>query len=105
MSQAGDTVLVNRPFSTLDTRYEYPHKLLTKVLNATECQYGKTTIKHSPLAMPRNRALIELEKGESIHVFAEAPKPNWETRLIPVRIPIRKGIQGFRTFLILKEIT
>ena len=35
--------------------------------------------------------------------MAEAPKPDWEKRLIPIRIPIRKGIQGFRTFLILKK--
>ena len=100
---ATEIVLVNRPLSQQDKRYEYPHKLLERILSITEIQYGPAKIKQSQNVMVRNRTLIELENGVNIHVMAEAPKPEWEKRLIPIRIPIRKGIQGYRTFLILKK--
>lgn len=98
-----DVILVNRPSTSEDSRYDYPKKLLTEILKVTEIKYGHTTIKETQLKMPRNRILRELEKGENIHVMAEASKQSWEQRLIPIRIPIRKGIQGYRTFLILKK--
>ncbi|MEM9630293.1 MAG: hypothetical protein AAGA50_03135, partial [Pseudomonadota bacterium] len=50
-----------------------------------------------------DRLLQELIKGENIHVIAEAPKPGWEDKLLPIRIPIRKGLQGYRLFLINKQ--
>ena len=103
ISYADDTILVNRPSSETDSRYQYPNTLLKHILEETEVQYGKAKIQPAKLVMARNRTLIELEKGINIHVMAEAPKPGWEERLIPVRIPIRKGIQGFRTFLILAK--
>jgi hypothetical protein len=96
-------VLVNRPSTIEDRRYEYPHKLLEEILKVTEIEYGHATIQETFLRMPRDRTLRELEKGVNIHVMAEASKPSWEQRLIPIRIPIRKGIQGYRTFLILKK--
>lgn len=101
IAHATDIILVNQPFSDHDKRYEYPYMLLDKILTSTKEQYGPAKTKPTALQMPRRRALIELERGIDIHVMAEAPKPGWEERLIPVRIPIRKGIQGYRTFLIL----
>ena len=98
-----DIILVNRPSTIEDRRYDYPKKLLTENLKVTEIEYGYATIKETQLKMPRNRTLRELEKGGNIHVMAEASKISWEQRLIPIRIPIRKGIQGYRTFLILKK--
>jgi len=100
---ASEIVMVNAPLSQEDRRYDYPQKLLGEVLLATEKQYGSAIVRQADFPMKRNRALLELEKGQIIHVMAEAPKPGWEERLIPVRIPIRKGLQGYRTFLILKQ--
>ena len=98
-----DVILINRPFTNEDSRYDYPQKLLTEILKVTEKHYGTATIKQTQLKMPRDRGLRELEKGEKIHVMAEASKPAWEQRLLPIRIPIRKGIQGYRLFFILKK--
>ncbi|MDN3720699.1 hypothetical protein QW131_19215 [Roseibium salinum] len=55
---------------------------------------------HAQAEYSRDRVLQELITGRNIHVVAEAPKPGWEEKLIPIRIPIRKGIQGYRLFLI-----
>ena len=98
-----DVIFVNRPSTIEDGRYDYPRKLLTAILKETEIEYGHATIKETQLKMPRDRILRELEKGLNIHVIAEASKLSWEQRLIPIRIPIRKGIQGYRTFLIKKK--
>jgi hypothetical protein len=103
MTTMADIVLINRPLTERDSRYNYPHKLLSEILRITEAQYGKTEIKQAHLKMSRDRTLRELEKGTDIHVMAEATKLLWEEKLIPIRIPIRKGIQGFRIFLILKK--
>jgi len=35
--------------------------------------------------------------------MAEATQKHWEKELIPIRIPIRKGIQGYRLFMVHKE--
>lgn len=98
-----DVVLINQPVAIEDSRYNYPQKLLAEVLRVTEVQFGTATIKKTRLRMGRDRTLRELEKGNNIHVMAEATKPSWEQRLIPIRIPIRKGIQGYRIFLILEK--
>ena len=95
-----EEVLINQPVSNSDQRYNYPQVLLRLILNRTAEEYGVTAIAYSPEPMSRDRSYVELVKGAKIHVMAEAPQPKWEQNLLPVRIPIRKGIQGFRLFLI-----
>lgn len=50
--------------------------------------------------MTRDRVLLELKKGEFLNVVAEAAQPIWDQQLIPVEIPIRRGIQGLRIFIV-----
>ena len=50
--------------------------------------------------MTRSRIFHELKKGNLRNVVAEAPQEEWDSHLIAVPIPIRKGIQGFRVFII-----
>jgi hypothetical protein len=95
-----ETVLINSPLSHTDTRYDYPKILLQQILNATEAEFGKAIVKNNGIPMKRTRALSALEKGQDLHVMAEAPKKDWTSRLLTVYIPIRKGIQGYRLFLI-----
>jgi len=98
-----EEVITMSPLSVNDARYIYPEKLLEIVLSKTESQYGKAKVTRSTDIMKRDRAFLALIEGKSIHVIAEAPRPGWEEKLIPVRIPIRKGLQGYRIFLIHKD--
>ncbi len=98
-----DTVLVNRPESLNDKRYDYPHDLLQLVLDETQADYQKSTVKYATHIMNRERLLIALKEGDEVHVVAEAPKAAWVNELLLVRIPIRKGIQGYRLFFINKQ--
>jgi len=96
-------VLMNSPMSKSDTRYDYPKKLLQRILTNTQNEYGAAEVVDNQNPMKRTRALKELIKGENLHVMAEAPKQEWTAKLLSVRIPIRKGIQGYRLFLIKKQ--
>ena len=51
----------------------------------------------------RDRLLQELIKGENIHVIAGSSQTGLEDKLLPIHIPLRKGIQGYRLFLINKQ--
>lgn len=99
---SGD-VLVNKPDSSKDSRYEYPHQLLLKILDVTSTEYGHSNVKHAKSVMSRDRLLISMLEGQQVHVVAEAPKPDWIKQLLVIRIPIRKGIQGYRLFFIHKK--
>ncbi|MBN9669139.1 hypothetical protein [Roseibium aggregatum] len=48
----------------------------------------------------RNRKFVELLSGEHLEFSALPTKPEWEEKLIPIRIPVRKGLQGYRLFLV-----
>lgn len=100
---ATETILINHPLSSQDKRYEYPHKLLERILSITSEEFGVYKLTTNGLSMNRTRALTSLVEGKNLHVMAEAPKPEWNEKLLAVRIPIRKGIQGFRLFLTKKE--
>jgi len=100
---ATETVLINNSSSIQDSRYTYPKNLLQRILDVTETEFQTTVVEATTNVMTRPRALRELKRGLNIHVMAEAPKPEWNTHLLSVRIPIRKGIQGYRLFLIKKR--
>ena len=98
--QANDNVIFNKPVSANDARYQYTYDLMQLVLDATKQEFGEGTITFSENTMTRGRIFNELKKGKLINVMAEAPKKHWDKSLLAVPIPIRKGIQGFRVFII-----
>lgn len=98
-----ERILTNHPESHDDTRYDYPKNLLKRIISVTTDEYGPAVIETNGLTMSRSRALQALIEGKQLHVMAEAPKPDWNEKLLCVRIPIRKGIQGYRLFLTKNE--
>lgn len=93
-------IITLQPFADQDQRYLYVEQLLEKSLAASGSQ---DTVVRAKERFSRDRLLQELIAGKSIHVIAEAPKPGWEDQLLTIRIPIRKGIQGYRLFLINRQ--
>lgn len=89
--------------SESDSRHYYPHALLKAALEATLESDGPYIISYAPVTMTRNRALKELLKGKLINVHEAPTREEWEQTVIPIRIPIRKGILGYRVFLINAE--
>ncbi|WP_285163694.1 hypothetical protein [Shewanella goraebulensis] len=100
---AKDVVIFNQPASSKDSRYQYSFELMKLILKQTENDFGDWEIAHSEVFMTRDRVLSELISGSLINVIAEAPKVGWNESLIPIKLPLRKGIQGFRVFIIKQE--
>lgn len=100
ITYANDQFIINHSESNLDHRYQYTYDLLQLVIDATDADFGQASLEVSDVIMSRNRILRELQDGQTINVIAEASSSEWNTKLIPIKIPIRKGIQGFRIFII-----
>jgi hypothetical protein len=86
-----------------DIYKKYPKKLLTRVLEVTEKEYGEFNLVESENDMKRKRRLLELIQGERLHVSTQATSADWEEQAIPIYIPIQKGILGYRVFVLKKE--
>lgn len=87
------------PESNPDQRSRYPLKLLELVLKRAERNYR---VEVYPYRMVQGRALLCLENNEGIDVLSTMTSTEREARLQPIRIPIDKGLIGWRLFLINK---
>lgn len=100
---AKDVVKLAPSFSQADKRYDYPETVLRKALDATLESDGQYIVTYAPTSMVRNRALTEIITGEQLNVHIAATRNQWEERTIPIRVPILKGLLGYRLFLVHKK--
>ena len=84
-----------------DQRLRHSGILLDEALNITTAEHGPYTLSPLNTDVSRNRALIELGKG-NIEVYSAAARKNWEDQAIAVRIPLHKGLLGYKLLLIQK---
>jgi ABC-type amino acid transport substrate-binding protein len=94
--------LVHRgPESAADSRRQYDWVLLREVLERTRAQAGAFELITSDSPMNSARALAELlnSKGK-INILARVTSNALEQQLLPIRIPIERGLRGYRLFLI-----
>ncbi|RZJ14406.1 MAG: transporter substrate-binding domain-containing protein [Acidovorax sp.] len=90
------------PESAADQRYDYPRKLLELVLSKTRTAYR---VEYPTVSMSQNRQIIELEAGRTIDVSALPSSAEREARLLPIRVPLNKGLLGWRLGLVRKGDT
>jgi hypothetical protein len=74
--------------------------LLHDALEASRPKYGPYELKVAQLRMERDRLLQEMLKGETVNLSGQVTSLEWEQKLIPIRIPIDKGISCYRISLI-----
>ncbi|HEY0062190.1 MAG TPA: transporter substrate-binding domain-containing protein [Telluria sp.] len=86
-----------RPESNPDQRSRYPLRLLELALARSDNHYR---IELSPVRMQQGRALLRLENNAGIDVLSTMTTVERETRLQPIRIPIDKGLIGWRLLLV-----
>jgi hypothetical protein len=107
---AGSSGAVTRvvyPLTSLDetdSRYEYDWAVLRMALQKTAARYGAFELHQSSQAMSPQRVSQELlTPGGRINVFARATSPELEQQFLPVRLPIDRGLLGYRMFLVRDE--
>jgi hypothetical protein len=102
-SYAIDTVFMAKPRSTYDIRREYGYELIETILKATEPDFGSYEFKISAPKCSRKRELQQLKIGKLINVSIVPDTKEWEDNAIPIRIPVKKGVLGYKIFLIRKD--
>jgi hypothetical protein len=81
----------------------YIKEIIRQVFARTEAPGAAERRPLETLVTSRNRMLLELISGENIEFNALPTKPEWEEKLITIRIPLRKGLQGYRLFFINRD--
>ena len=96
---AKTTVVYPLPES-IDERQNYPRKLLALALTKTGTEFE---LRPSSRVMTQSRALSELSRGGDVSVVWSMTSKEREDMFLPIRIPIEKGLLGWRIFLINKN--
>jgi hypothetical protein len=103
VSAIREEVVYPPPQSDLDTRDRDITELLRTALEKTAPIYGTFTMHSARRYMNPSRFLYEMKQGNDISVIWSAVSAELENELLPIRIPLRKGILGYRVFLIRKH--
>ncbi len=104
-SDTQDTMryIYHPPESQQDQRYLYHWEILRTALDKTFEQFGPYKLFPSEF-MTEVRQVHELKNATGkLTVMYLSTKPDFETNLIPIRIPVDKNLGGYCLFLIRKE--
>jgi hypothetical protein len=93
-------VIYPAPESISDKRFTDLIELLSLAMEKTVPEYGSYNIIPSRLPMNEKRSLEELKQGELVNVVWSSTSMEKENDFIPIRIPLRKGLLGYRISLI-----
>lgn len=85
-----------RPITEGDLRAEYPVALLTLALEKTGVKYQ---LMPSERILLQGKALRRLRENREVNVVWSMTDKQREKDLLPIRIPIAKGLIGWRVFL------
>lgn len=88
--------------SPSDIRYTYHWQVLRAALDATSPQWGPYALRPASF-MNETRQIAELQKPDGqLNTMVLDSTRELEEKLTPVRLPIDKGLLGYRVFLIRK---
>jgi Bacterial extracellular solute-binding proteins, family 3 len=97
------TYVYHAPESERDVRYEYHWEILRTALERTKARWGPYRMAPSE-RMSERRQAYEMERASGkLTVMYLSTIPEFEQRLVPVRIPVDKDLGGYCVFLIRKE--
>ncbi|WP_374357847.1 hypothetical protein [Chitinimonas sp.] len=86
--------------SSADQRYAYYWGLLQAALEANRARYGDYILQEQAAPMTAARATAEVERSGLINIIVRTADRELERKLRPIRIPLDKGLTGYRLFLI-----
>lgn len=86
-----------KPETDFDRRTDYPLRLLQLAFDKAGVD---VSLIPSQQTMPQGRALVQLENGTDVDVVWSMTSREREAKLQPIRVPIYKGLIGWRIFLV-----
>lgn len=96
-------IIYPKPEKNQDYRQSYYVKLLTLVLDKTAAEYSVAQLKPTEKIMRQARAIKQLTQKQDIDIFWTVTSLAREKELLPIRIPLLKGMLGYRVLMIRKE--
>jgi ABC-type amino acid transport substrate-binding protein len=98
-----DTLLYPRPETADDERGQYTFQLLQLALAKAGSPHQ---VALTPHVMAQGRSVVEIAAGSGkLHILATMTSREREEKLLPVRIPISKGLLGWRLLLVRADET
>lgn len=91
------------PQSEKDLRNRYFIDLLDLVLSKTEQELGPFRLESNKAKMSQNRSLLQLQNNDGIDVVWTMSTAEREEALLPIRIPLLKGLLGQRLLMIRQQ--
>ncbi|KAF7598812.1 MAG: hypothetical protein CGU28_09895 [Candidatus Dactylopiibacterium carminicum] len=92
------------PETANDERHLYYWHLLKAALEATRDKYGDYILQSHTTPMTFQRAVADVETGgERVNIVARGTNLDLEARLRLIRLPLDKGLLGYRLFLIMPQ--
>lgn len=95
-----DRYIIDLNSSKTEFNNSHVLRLLKAALEASRPRYGAYEVEISTLRVQRDRLMVEMRKGQAVNLSAQVTSVEWERELIPVRIPVDKGLSGYRISLI-----
>lgn len=93
----------NAPETPDDHRYDYHWRVLRAALDATREKYGGYTLEPG-MAMSEKLQVVEMRRPNgALNTLVLDATQALEQALLPIKIPIDKGLLGYRVFLIQAE--
>lgn len=90
--------------SATDIRYDDILEIIETALTKTSDQFGPARMVPARQIMNEARAFHELEQGRTLSLAWGSTSVDRESRLLPIRIPLRKGLLSWRLCLIDREL-
>ncbi|WP_229218664.1 substrate-binding periplasmic protein [Rugamonas brunnea] len=88
----------------VDSRYEYDWAVLRMALDKSRPQFGPYALHQATTSMSPARITQELLMPTGhINVLVRATAPELERQFLPVRIPVDRGLLGYRVFLVRRD--
>jgi hypothetical protein len=101
--EAADVISIKHGSSSLDLRGQYIESLMVRALRISQEKYGPFTINRLQVEIPSQGVLHALQQGNLINVSVAMTSDEWESKVIPIRIPVRRGIFKYRLLLVHKD--
>ena len=96
LPSTADEVRYPVPDDPNDTRHEYYVGLLKMALVRTQDTFGPFLLEPLDISVTQGRAASEVANDRGIDVFWTITNLHREKQMLPVRVPLLKGLMGYR---------
>ena len=94
-----EDIIIAPPQSNSDSSFKYYKAVLIRSLELTSKGYGPYKIVLSKQVVSQGRAEVLLNESNSLTIHRMGTNLKRETELVPIRIPLNKGLLGVRLLL------